>query len=219
MSTLGFSARPTSAEYAKAKNTVRELEISNRQFDAAKGVRVTAEGKITTNFQGKLAKNLDSAQGINLREPRLVTPTSAELIRQVEVAKGLEKISIGRTKYGISKNQNVAFADFEVNGQKWTQFAHSGQKGKPGTSPVPEKRFFKTGIDGFDRSVDSEAKLLEEFASKYEAKAKDVKGTIYLFTERPPCGSCTDVLPQFREMFPNVKIEVASGGYIEKGGK
>ena len=216
----GVVLKEISAEqYAKAKGTVRELEISQKQFEAANGVRLTADGKITTIFQTKLAKNLDSAQGVNLREPRLVTPTNAEFIRQIEVAKGLERVNLGRQQYSINRKQNIAFADFEVDGQKWTQYANSGEVSKKGTSPVPENRFFKTGADGgYDRLYDSEVKLFEEFAAKYANRASEVKGTIYVFTERPPCGSCTDVIPQFRKMFPNVRIEVSSGPYVEKQG-
>lgn len=162
-----------------------------------------------------MAKNLDSVQGQNLREPRFVTPTTAEFIRDVEVIKGLEKVKDIRKEFNISKKKNIAFADFEIQGQKWVRKAHSSEVSKNGTAPIPEKRFFKTGKDSYERAFDSEVKILEEFASKY-INQRGVKGTIYLFTERPPCSSCTDVFPEFRKMFPNVKLEVASGNYIEK---
>lgn len=216
----GIQLREISVEtYQKVKGNLREVEISNRQFDAANGIRLTADGKITTTERKKLAKNLDSAQGTIEREPRFVTPTTAEFFRKVEIATGLEQIQNIRQQYIISKDKNVGFADVEVDEQKWRIVAHSGRNSKPETSPVPEKRFFKTGTDGFERSTDSEVKILEEFAGKYENNRK-VKGKIYLFTERPPCESCTNLVEQFRVMFPNVKIEIASGSYIEKkGGK
>jgi hypothetical protein len=197
----------------------KEVEISNRQFEAANGIRLTADGKVTTIEPWRLAKNLDSVQGRNLREPRFVTPTTAEFVRQAEVVKGLQKVKEFRQEFGIGNRRNVGVADIEANGEKWTRVAHSQDQSKKGTSPVPTKRFFKTDVDGYNRAFDSEIKILEEFASKY-ANQRNVKGTIYLFTERPPCGSCTDVFPQFRKMFPNVKLEVASGNFIEKqGGK
>jgi hypothetical protein len=209
----------TNEQYAKAKGTVKEVEISNRQFEAANGIRLTADGKVTTIEPWRLAKNLDSVQGRNLREPRFVTPTTAEFVRQAEVVKGLQKVKEFRQEFGIGNRRNVGVADIEANGEKWTRVAHSQDQSKKGTSPVPTKRFFKTDVDGYNRAFDSEIKILEEFASKY-ANQRNVKGTIYLFTERPPCGSCTDVFPQFRKMFPNVKLEVASGNFIEKqGGK
>ena len=208
----------TNEQYAKAKGTVKEVEISNRQFEAANGTRLTADGTITTIIPKKLAKNLDSVQGQNLREPRFITPTTAEFIRQAEIIKGLQRIQEIRQDHVISKKQNIAYSQFEIEGQKWETFAHSGEVSKNGTSPVPTKRFFKTGFDPHNMAFDSEVKILEEFASKY-ANTRNVEGKIYLFTERPPCGSCTDVVNQFREAFPNVKIEIASGNFIEKGGK
>ena len=199
------------------------MEISNRQFEAANGTRLTADGIIKTIEPSKLSKNLDSVQGTNLGEPRFVTPTTAEFVRQVEILKGMKEVESIRQDLGLTSNRarqkNIGFANIEVAGQQTKSIAHSGKISTEGTSPIPKKRFFKTGKDNFDRAFDSEVKVLEEFAAKYENQ-RDIKGTIYLFTERPPCSSCTDVLPQFREMFPNVRLEVASGNYIEKqGGK
>jgi hypothetical protein len=209
----------TSEQYIRAKGTVKEVEISNRHFEAANGTRLTADGTITTIESWRLAKNLDSGQGKKLREPRFVTPTTAEFVRQTEVVKGLQEVQQIRQEYIIGKRQNIAFSRFEVEGQNWLTVAHSGETSKTATSPVPTKRFFKTGFDPHNMAFDSEVKILEEFANKYGNK-RGVKGSIYLFTERPPCDSCTKVFNQFRDMFPNIKLEVASGNYIEKqGGK
>jgi hypothetical protein len=209
----------TNEQYAKAKGTVKEVEISNRQFEAANGTRLTATGEITTITPKKLAKNLDSVRGSNLREPRLVTPTTAEFVRQAEVVKGLQEVQDIRQTFNISKDKNIGLAKINVQGQESLTVSHSGRTSKNGTAPVPQNRVFKTGFDPHNMAFDSEVKILEDFASKYSDQ-RDVKGTIYLFTERPPCGSCTDVFQQFREMFPNIKLEVASGNFIEKtGGK
>lgn len=56
-------------------------------------------------------------------------------------------------------------------------------------------------------------KILENFASKYANRAQEIKGEIYLFSELPPCPSCTDIFQQFRQMFPNVRLEIASGEF------
>jgi len=169
----------------------------------------------------KLSKNLDSVQGSNLREPRFVTPTTAEFVRQAEIIKAMKEVESIRQDLGLTSNRarqkNVGFANIEVDGQQTRVIANSGEVSKEGTSPKPERRFFKTIKDGYGRAFDSEVKILEEFAAKYENRG-NIKGNIYLFTERPPCESCTKVVEQFREMFPNVRIEIASGNYIEKKG-
>ena len=65
-------------------------------------------------------------------------------------------------------------------------------------------------VNAYDRSVDTESKILEEIAHKlgYNKFKVDesVTGTIYIFTERKPCLSCEGVINKFKEMFPNIKL-------------
>jgi hypothetical protein len=209
----------TNEQYGKAKGTVKEVEISNRQFEAANGVRLTADGTITTIDSAKLAKNLDSVQGQNLREPRLVTPTTAEFVRQSEIIKGIAETEQIRQDLGLISNRarekNVGFANIKLQGQESRVVAHSGEISKNGTVSSPQKRFFKTNTtrEGNTRQFEVELKILEDFANKHFKNSKEIKGEIYLFTELPPCLSCTEVFQQFREMFPNVRLEVASGEF------
>ncbi|MFB2893870.1 deaminase domain-containing protein [Aerosakkonemataceae cyanobacterium BLCC-F50] len=35
-----------------------------------------------------------------------------------------------------------------------------------------------------------------------------VKGNLYLYTELQPCESCENIVKQFEEKFPNIKIEL-----------
>ncbi len=210
----GIELKEISAEsYTATKGAVREVEISNRQFEAARGVRLTAEGKIATTDDWRLAKNLDPAQGTVKQEPRFVTPTTAEFFRQVEIVKGIREVQNIRQDLQIGKGRNIGFANISVDGKQWRVVGHSGEFSSKNTVSIPEKRFFKIEVDGHNRAYDSEVKILEDFANKHSANAKTVKGKIYIFTERPPCNSCTKVFDQFREMFPNIKLEVGSGGY------
>jgi len=209
----------TNEQYAKAKGTVKEVEISNRQFEAANGVRLTADGTITIIDNYKLAKNLETVQGTNLREPRFVTPTTAEFLRQTEILKGMKEVEQIRQELGLTSNnakdKNVSFANIDVKGEQLKRVSYSGKTSKEGTAPVPQKRLFETTItrEGNSRQLEAELKILEEFAAKYSDRAQQVKGNIYLFSELPPCVSCTKVFEQFREMFPNVKLEVVSGEF------
>ncbi|MFC7441143.1 DNRLRE domain-containing protein [Laceyella putida] len=64
-----------------------------------------------------------------------------------------------------------------------------------------------------DRRKDSEFKILEPIARQIleqKAAGKTVKGKITLFSERPLCFSCQGVVSQFREMFPEVELEIYS---------
>ena len=61
------------------------------------------------------------------------------------------------------------------------------------------------------RYHDTEAKILEDIAS--QIKEPNISGTINLFTERPPCESCSNIIEEFKEKFPNIELNVFS----EKG--
>ena len=68
------------------------------------------------------------------------------------------------------------------------------------------------GPKAFNRCIDTESKILEDIAHQlgYNTFAVDesVVGNVYLITERAPCPSCESVIAQFKEMFPNVNVEV-----------
>ena len=68
------------------------------------------------------------------------------------------------------------------------------------------------GPKAFNRCIDTESKILEDIAHQlgYNTFAVDesIVGNVYLITERAPCPSCEGVIAQFKEMFPNVNVEV-----------
>ncbi|QYS89454.1 hypothetical protein JJC05_04010 [Flavobacterium davisii] len=62
---------------------------------------------------------------------------------------------------------------------------------------------------------DTEVKLLEEFALKNGAKPNtanqvfnSIEGEIKLYTQLCPCGSCANVIKEFKKMFPKVDLEI-----------
>jgi hypothetical protein len=59
------------------------------------------------------------------------------------------------------------------------------------------------------RANDSELRILEELP---KLLPKGTKGTIKLYTQRPPCSSCAGVIEQFSAWFPDILIVVTSGG-------
>ena len=66
-----------------------------------------------------------------------------------------------------------------------------------------------------DRSVDSEAKILNNIAAKLGDNTS-ASGTINLFTERAPCASCSNVIQQFQAKYPNITINVMDNGGVVK---
>ena len=59
------------------------------------------------------------------------------------------------------------------------------------------------------RGNESELRILEFLAQKLP---KGSKGTVRLYTQRPPCASCAGVIEQFYHMFPDILLVVTSGG-------
>ena len=71
--------------------------------------------------------------------------------------------------------------------------------------------------EGRSRINDTEVKLLEEFALKNGAKPNtagqvfnNIEGEIKLYTQLCPCGSCANVIKEFRKMFPKVDLEIVT---------
>ncbi|HDR9104764.1 TPA: hemagglutinin repeat-containing protein [Burkholderia vietnamiensis] len=68
------------------------------------------------------------------------------------------------------------------------------------------------------RNVDSEAKILNNVAAQLGDNTS-ASGVINLFTERPPCTSCSDVIRQFQSKYQNIKINVMDSNGVLKPSK
>lgn len=53
------------------------------------------------------------------------------------------------------------------------------------------------------RANDTERKIIKDISMQLDDD-RTVKGTIYLFTELPSCGSCTNIILQFRIEYHNI---------------
>jgi hypothetical protein len=126
----------------------------------------------------------------------------------------LEKI---RQEYNVGGGRNIAFAVFQIGNDSGKLIGISGKSTRPGTVELPTQPFFKTFPvpDGHSRAYDSEYKLLEELASRY-GQMPNIEGMVDLYTERPPCDSCSSVIKQFGRLFPNILLTVNHGGQREK---
>lgn len=118
---------------------------------------------------------------------------------------------------------NTAVAEISVAGKpSQTVQAHSRLGNNPETVqqgfvslPPDEQLIFKPELQvrtGSDfRKYDTEFKILEDFAQN-NIQNPQVQGYINLYTERPPCDSCTNVITsQFAQRFPNMQVRVYHG--------
>ena len=113
-------------------------------------------------------------------------------------------IRLGRKGKDFSGTLVAVSGNTKVKTITGSELAPSGLVGNPSgrISFIPE-------VDAFLRDKDTEIKILEAFANKYYDN-RYVKGKIYMFSERKPCKSCKNVIRKFKEMFPNIELEVAS---------
>jgi hypothetical protein len=116
--------------------------------------------------------------------------------------------------------RNVADATYNINGQTGELPAISGPPTRepPGFTQGPEpgnNHFEPIATGNNPRTNDSEYKILEKIADDHWGDDPDVRaqvtGEIRLYTELPPCSSCSNVIGQFQKAFPNIKIFVGWG--------
>jgi len=118
-------------------------------------------------------------------------------------------------KYGDANEVggNIAIIEGNLDGRRYDIFQESG--------PAENLGVFETKIvGGFDRVTDSEYKALSQIANDFGAKQgdvfSDVYGQIFVASERPFCDSCSGVIDQFQEMFPNVEVIRVDGTHFTR---
>ncbi|TQN30188.1 putative deaminase of polymorphic toxin system [Haloactinospora alba] len=110
----------------------------------------------------------------------------------------------------IPPKSNTAIMRYDIEGvDSNTLAASSGKKEKDnGLVKSLEEPVFETEEGGNSGRYDSEVKLLEDIDSRI---SKDSTGTIEMYTERPPCISCQNVVDQFISKYPGIDIKVTWG--------
>ncbi|MDE7434980.1 MAG: hypothetical protein K2N01_04035 [Lachnospiraceae bacterium] len=116
----------------------------------------------------------------------------------------------------LAKRGNMAVADVDIPGIKDNFVAHSKINGDldKGANVADfsyikpdNERIFTTYVeDQYPRYHDTEAKILEDIASQIVDPS--VGGTINLYSELPCCQSCSNIILEFRRMFPNIELNV-----------
>jgi hypothetical protein len=131
---------------------------------------------------------------------------SHDFIRSLD---GLDRIDELRLEHSVSHDRNIAYADVQVPGKKSDLVAISGKHSPPSTVEEPIERMFDTKKKGvMPTENDSEVKILEYVAKGLK---KDASGSIYIYTEPEPCGSCENVLKSFRKKFKKISVHVEYG--------
>lgn len=90
-------------------------------------------------------------------------------------------------------------------------------------SPTPKPKSKSEGgqfepiIDSYSNRVmdtDAEYKALSMIADTLDLfDESELRGKLYLYTERKPCESCTYILQQFKHKYPNIEIATVLWDY------
>ena len=72
------------------------------------------------------------------------------------------------------------------------------------------QRFLPTATGGNSRFFDTEFKILNSVANRL-GPSSSVRGVINMHSELPVCSSCSSVMSQFRDAFPNIALNVSTG--------
>lgn len=119
-------------------------------------------------------------------------------------------------------NGNVATAEVNIPGLKKDFKAHSQVHSKDSlgymddfsvTSAEKDRILTNYVEDAYPRYNDTEAKILEDVASKI--KDSNIKGEINLFSELDCCQSCTNLILEFRQKYPNIKVNVVTNNTLK----
>jgi hypothetical protein len=182
--------------------------------------------------EGVGARNADSLEAVNsdripggISAPDKFLPPGNKAFLARSELDTLEYLSSERIALGLTSSsslrKNLAVAEFNINGETGVLRALSKEP-KPGRLdanlveiPDPSNRVFTTSVvDDIDMAFDSEVKILETIAEKYDPAT--AKGTINLSSELWNCGSCQGVIKQFSERFKGIEINSQAGPFQNK---
>ncbi|WP_274605859.1 deaminase domain-containing protein, partial [Bacillus cereus group sp. N8] len=188
--------------------------------DAYQFMKETGEkvfGKGTDNLIGKVLEDRSRVVRTKLSDSMTVFKNSDEYIN----LSNTQRKKIDRKIKSLTKG-NVATADVNIPGIKKEFSAHSQihSVDSLGTNvmdfsyaPADSERIFKNYVvDDFQRYNDTEAKILEDIASKI--KDPNIKGEVNLFSELDTCQSCTNIILEFREKYPNIKLNIFTNNTV-----
>ncbi|MBD2500343.1 deaminase domain-containing protein [Anabaena azotica] len=114
-------------------------------------------------------------------------------------------------------SSNVAIAELYLDGNVAFCAGATSKGGRK--SPIPNIPTPKSAGGQFEPSIDSRTERMMDTDAEYKVLSEiahiletyydlQVQGKLYLYTEFQPCESCSNVIKQFEEKFPNIEVKV-----------
>jgi len=164
-------------------------------------------------FGAALAKITNLLRGISFAKPTLPSEV-VEVPKEIQNGSGsgpdlVNRAAQVRADLNIGGGRNIAVAQYSIDGTTGELVGVSGQASRPGTVDAPAQQIFETIQTGNNpRTFDSEYKILSYLATKLNSASQ---GVVNLYSEIPVCVSCSGVIDQFRQKFPNIIVNITVG--------
>ena len=132
--------------------------------------------------------------------------------------------AVSNIRTGLPREGNVAFAEVDVGAlspetmvmKAYSQFDDRVEEFLPKPDGDLNSWILKPQVstskyvgtpEGYLRDMDTEFKILETLAQRL-GPSSQTSGRINLISEKMVCPSCSDVVTQFRERYPNIQLNV-----------
>ncbi|WP_242001088.1 hemagglutinin repeat-containing protein [Pseudomonas sp. CFBP13509] len=132
--------------------------------------------------------------------------------------------AVSDVRTGLPREGNVAFAEVDVGAlssetmvmKAYSQFDNRVEEflPKPGgdlnswiLKPQVSTSKYVGTTEGYLRDMDTEFKILETLAQRLGPNSQ-TSGRINLISEKMVCPSCTNIVNQFRERYPNIQLNI-----------
>ena len=159
-------------------------------------------------------------EGIIINEGKVIT----RILDSSSDLKIIHRVKSLRQKLTSDYKQsgNFGWAEADISGLSKTEYyAHSGIDElsgtlsqrvpdislKPQTEIFPWSKVPNSAGYPIARNIDTEYKILTEISLNLSGNP-NATGKIILFTERPPCSSCTNVIEIFSKKHPDIELEI-----------
>ncbi|WP_318345419.1 deaminase domain-containing protein [Flagellimonas baculiformis] len=213
---------------AGVSNTLRKNVDNLDALDAFKKANPNVSDEAIKNALTSLKSSRRQAylNGLkNVADNNVLSLTNKRLANPDEVKDALNSLrDFRKNNPSVSSSTNVGALDGTINGTPASQLSSnpkwvSGANDTPLTEAPVWSAQNATGSSGASwlRDIDSEYKMLNDMARKLEPNAKvgDVfsshAGEIKIISEIPYCTSCSGIIQNFNEMFPNIKVVLIDG--------
>lgn len=160
----------------------------------------------------------DKARFVELPSPGFQVPFGGNRILVTDpniIEQSSSTIAQIRNANGIGASRNIGFLQGQINGQTINplnpgnfRVSNDGLN----SAPIFEPSFVARHV----RDLDSEFKLLDDLAQSLGGTSPSgvypqITGDIRLVSEKAFCASCSRVITEFSNMFPNVNLSLVNG--------